>query len=172
MAGAGTDTTDVTVTVDIGDHNVSVELSYDGVNPEPLIVGYYDGLRLPSSAVTVSTDLLVDGMEPEPEVIDLDQVVAALKRHRVKAIVEMTGGGVATLFAGPTHEEPGYGTRFAAACGPGYFAGPNYTLPRVVVGDIFVGPDDDGGAPVTEPTTIDELVEAIVTQVNEGSPRG
>lgn len=41
------------------------------------------------------------------------------------AYVEMTGGGVATLYAGHTHEEPEWGTRYALVAGPGTYGEPS-----------------------------------------------
>lgn len=41
------------------------------------------------------------------------------------AYVEMTGGGVATIYAGPTHEEPDWGTRYTLVAGPGTYGNPS-----------------------------------------------
>lgn len=43
------------------------------------------------------------------------------------AYVEMTGGGCATIYAGPTFEQPDYGTRYFLVAGPGSFGNPSYS---------------------------------------------
>lgn len=77
--------------------------------------------------------------------VDMDKIVSIVRDdYGIPAYVEQTGGGTATIYAGPTHHEDGWGTRHAAAAGPGWFAGPHWTKGRGIVSDFFVGPDDDG----------------------------
>lgn len=56
--------------------------------------------------------------------IDFDRVVTLLHLADVPAYVEQTGGGCATIQAGPTFVNAHGDTVYAALCGPGYFAGP------------------------------------------------
>jgi len=99
-------------------------------------------------------------------VIDLDLVVAQLgELHGVSAFVEQTGGGVATIYAGPIRRQSaectcprsetltehdaecpvpagGY-ARYAAIAGPGVYGwgqGPS----TADLGDFYIGADDDG----------------------------
>jgi hypothetical protein len=82
-------------------------------------------------------------MATTERVIDLDLVVSYLKRADIFAYVEQTGGGTATIYAGPTHMEDGYGKRFAAIAGPGWFEGPAWTGGRGYMDDFYVGPDTE-----------------------------
>lgn len=78
--------------------------------------------------------------------VDLDRVVEVLRTvYGVEnAHVRQTGGGTATIYAGPTWEEPDWGTRYAVIAGPGWFEGPGFTRPRADTEELYVGPDDDG----------------------------
>ena len=59
----------------------------------------------------------------EPELLDFNQVVAALAAHGVEAHVEDTSGATATLFAGPWHLPNADGViRRAVSLGPGHYA--------------------------------------------------
>jgi hypothetical protein len=76
----------------------------------------------------------------------MDEVVKILTAKGVpNAYVEMTGGGCATIFAGPTFEEPDYGTRYMVAAGPGSF---RWTEDSIGHTDEFcIGADDYGDGP-------------------------
>lgn len=76
--------------------------------------------------------------------IDMDEVVAELALLGVKAYVEQTGGGCATIYAGEPFLDPDGDRRYPGLAGPGFFAGPGWTLGRGHRGDFTVGPDDDG----------------------------
>lgn len=76
--------------------------------------------------------------------IDLDLVVRYLhEEHRLEdAYVEQTGGGVATIYAGLSWEDPAIGTRWSAIAGPGSFS---YTAHSTAdLAEFYVGPDDQG----------------------------
>lgn len=81
----------------------------------------------------------------------MDAVVAILKSKGVdNAYVEQTGGGCATIFAGPTHEEPDYGKRYAVAAGPGAYGFHDGTQWHDSVGhtdEFCIGADDYGDGP-------------------------
>jgi hypothetical protein len=109
--------------------------------------------------------------------INLDRVVALLTARGVFAYVEQTGGGCATIYAGPTHHEPGWGDRYAACAGPGWFTGgqapeggPMFTGGRARLDDFVVGADDDGETTPTTPlhvgaTTEEDVADLIAAQV-------
>jgi hypothetical protein len=103
----------------------------------------------------------------------MDAVVELLRERGVaNAHVEQTGGGVATIFAGPTYEEPDYGTRYAVCAGPGRYGPPNVADTT----DFYVGPDDDGGNPdglvtVDPDWTVEQVTDAIETQANNHAQR-
>jgi hypothetical protein len=80
--------------------------------------------------------------------LNMDRVVELLKAKGVdNAYVEQTGGGVATIFAGPTFEEPEYGTRYAACAGPGTYGWQSDTPSMGSTEDFCVGADDYGDGP-------------------------
>ena len=85
----------------------------------------------------------------DPEVRSLDTIAAHLTKAGIPNVnVEMTGGGVATLYAGPTHDEEGWGIRYTLAAGPGWFE-PHWSAANARgfarIGDgLCFGPDDDG----------------------------
>lgn len=76
--------------------------------------------------------------------INLDVVVLFVRAFGVEATVEQTGGGTATIYAGGIRQEEGYGDRYAAVAGPGWFEGPGWTQGRASTEDFYVGPDDYG----------------------------
>jgi hypothetical protein len=78
--------------------------------------------------------------------VDLARVAEILNARGVEAFVEQTGGNVATLFAGPERDGPDdWGKVRSAACGPGWFEGPDWTLPRADWAELNVGVDDPYG---------------------------
>ena len=80
---------------------------------------------------------------------DLTAVCDDLWRsYGVRAYVDMTGGGTATIYAG---EQFTFSTRdgdeqqrWEVAAGPGFFRGPNYTYGTGYTDEFYVGADDDG----------------------------
>lgn len=101
--------------------------------------------------------------------LNMDEIVRVLRdEHGIgNAYVAMTGGGVATIFAGPTREEPDYGIRYAAVAGPGSYGwdtGPSVADTR----EFFIGPDDYGDAIAAEApadSTEVEVAALIAAQV-------
>lgn len=74
--------------------------------------------------------------------IDMQRVADMLReRGFANAYVEQTGGGCATLYAGPTREEEGWGERYAVAVGPGWFDGPGWSNPKCSTSECWIGPD-------------------------------
>lgn len=84
--------------------------------------------------------------------INLDEVVRLLQAEHgiANAYVEQTGGGCATIYAGPQHTDGNGDQRYAVAAGPGWFAGPGFTVARATPADFYIGPDDDGESEVIE----------------------
>lgn len=104
-----------------------------------------------------------------PETIDMDAIVGLLAAEGIDAYVEQTGGGCATLFAGRLDDDDRdvMHEGWAATAGPGYFAGPGWTLGRGVLGDFWIGRNDDGDTQAVAPNSADpresaELVAAVV----------
>jgi len=90
------------------------------------------------------------------DVIDLRAVVGLLSSVGIACNMEMTGGGVATIFAGEIVLRDGI-LRHAIAAGPG-----DYASGTAQVGEFGIGPDDDGADPdaVSFPTTNDPITVA------------
>lgn len=102
-------------------------------------------------------------------VVRFDRITDALKARGIPAYTEQTGGGVATIFAGPRWEEPGWGHRYTVLCGPGWFQDSHFTNPHGDTEDLNIGPDDDGAAPdyvrVPVEATREQIVELIVAEI-------
>lgn len=88
----------------------------------------------------------VDDVQP----INLDRVCSLVLAAGVPCEVEQTGGGTATIYAGPLHErsdDPDW-PRHAAAMGPGYFeqhiGRGAYLDARAWREECYIGADDDG----------------------------
>lgn len=99
--------------------------------------------------------------------ISLDHVVSVLRGSGVDGHVEQTGGGVATIYAGPPYIDTEGFTRYPAVAGPGWFEGSGFTDPRADLDEFCVGPDDDGET-VTEldaDGTVDQVASLITKQV-------
>lgn len=84
------------------------------------------------------------------DVIDLDQLVDVLQRLGLHAMTEMTGGGVATVYAGKVvGADPDLcdAPLYEACAGPGWFEGPYYSQPRATLNEFYVdrGPQDVSG---------------------------
>jgi hypothetical protein len=75
--------------------------------------------------------------------LNADAIAHFVSQEGVAAYVEQTGGGVATIYAGPTRQEPDYGKRFHTVVGPGEYGWGN--APSVMsLWELFIGPDDFG----------------------------
>jgi hypothetical protein len=81
--------------------------------------------------------------------IDFDALAALITNLGHTAIVEQTGGGVATIMVGEynTHD------RALVAAGPGWFNGPAWTQGRGSFDEFFWGRDDDGESTPTQEKT-------------------
>ncbi len=80
--------------------------------------------------------------------LDMERIVDILHNRGVHAYVEQTGGGCATIYAGPRREVEGE-SRYAASAGPGWFAGPGWMNGRAHTDEFYVGRDDDGESEYT-----------------------
>jgi hypothetical protein len=116
-------------------------------------------------------------------VLNLETVCSILHDKGVRAYVEQTGGGCATIYAGTQHPYPERGETWPAwdaAAGPGWFEQqPTRTADglhfegwfaegRADTSDFSVGPDDMGEGPYvmatdewTEQTVADEMLKLI-----------
>lgn len=80
-------------------------------------------------------------------VVDLDKVCDIMSRdHHIKAYVEQTGGGCATIYAGPKYTDDSGDGRYAIVAGPGWFEPTRLGNLRGVASldDFYIGVDDDG----------------------------
>lgn len=94
--------------------------------------------------------------EPPPEhLIDLDAVCAELHKMGHKAYVEMTGGGVATIYAGEKFIGPDGYDSYPTLGGPGWFTEPGYKRAFAQAGDFYIGPGDEDSQYVTIEVTDD-----------------
>jgi hypothetical protein len=75
--------------------------------------------------------------------LNLDTIVEQVRRAGVHAYVAQTGGGVATIYAGPLRVE-GELEYYAVAAGPGWFEGPGWENGRGDDADFTIGRDNDG----------------------------
>lgn len=102
--------------------------------------------------VTVTVDNMHAGEYRDDEdddravdMIDLDEVVVELRKMRIQAVVEQTGGNCATIYAGtPVYDPVEQYERYPVAAGPGHFLGPGWTNPRSFEEEFTLGRNDDG----------------------------
>ena len=98
--------------------------------------------------------------------IDLDEVVALLVGAGIEAVVEQTGGGCATIFAGPTRPhpfEPGC-LAHAAVLGPGRY-GWGQRPSVAALAELVIGPDDCGETRPIEVGLVGARDEAAVARL-------
>jgi len=105
----------------------------------------------------------------EERELDMDRIADLVSKAGVFAYVEQTGGGCATIYAGTLFKDEHDEERYPVAAGPGVFTGPNWTKPRGLVGDFYIGPDDDGETTTvircTEHDTEETIAALIVSMV-------
>jgi hypothetical protein len=100
-----------------------------------------------------------------PRVWNMDRIVALVRARFENAYVEMTGGGCATIYAGPIVTDGRGDQRYALIAGPGSYGGRGFGPDEdsVVGADFCYGNDDDGE---TEPiyltdTETEESIAAL-----------
>lgn len=98
----------------------------------------------------------------KPEQISLDRIADLIREAGIEiAFVKNTGGGCATLFAGPKTLEDGYGSRYTMVAGPGSFDKGGRSF--VSLSDFSYGPDKDDNA--SESRDIEEGTSESIAQV-------
>jgi hypothetical protein len=113
---------------------------------------------------------------PGDALVDMDALAAYLTDNGVPAYVEMTGGGVATIYAGEpstvTHPDRGQGpdatvtfTVYPVLIGPGTYMHRTYGRSVAYVGDFYLGADSEHpGLPVgVDGESIGFTLDAIVS---------
>lgn len=84
---------------------------------------------------------------PEGYDLNMDEVVDHLHGLGVSAYVEQTGGGCATIYAGPTQQGSDFprtpAVTYAAVAGPGSY-GWGQRPSAAMLGDFYIGADDMG----------------------------
>lgn len=154
----------------------------DDTGPDAAIVDIEEALHDAMEAAALD-----DAPAPPPSIeFPLDAVVEAVTRQGIPAYVEMTGGGVATIYAGEREEVIVDGLRYMEhpiAAGPGWFEGPNYTLGTATTDDFYIGRNNDdsqdggyltfadvlesGSDPITVAARL--IVEAITKHKSKGT---
>lgn len=115
----------------------SFECDSCGDTFEPTQIGR--DLSAPNGEVIIWCESCVEGDDFTFEMRDL---VAAFTAINIEAHVDMTGGGVATMFVGEVVGRDEFeGTRRVAAIGPGEYLNGDDALGYW--GELFIGPDTD-----------------------------
>lgn len=121
-----------------------------------------------ASAYDLNDDPQDDFRNDDPEgVVSLDAIALALTARGFPASVEHTGGGCATLYAGPPDHDGTTG-RYSAVVGPGWFHSDHRTDARATTLDLYWGPDDDGRSePVKAAPDMSEadVIDAITAYI-------
>ena len=87
--------------------------------------------------------------------LDMNRICEEIEAKGVSAYVEMTGGGVATIYAGNDH----------AVCilaGPGAFAGDAYTLPEADSEGFAVSREDGSEGEVVSPDADETAIATLI----------
>lgn len=140
------------------DARASIEATVRGLL-DPVIVGDSEYVL---NGVTVEVEPM-DEITPARRVVDLDKVCDIMSReHHVKAYVEQTGGGCATIYAGPKYTDDSGDGRYAIVAGPGWFEPTRLGRHGVAaLDDFYIGVDDDGMSDVLYAYTAeDEMANA------------
>jgi hypothetical protein len=111
--------------------------------------------------------------EHASEEFDMDEVARLVRAAGVDCVLDTSGGGCATIWAGPRRHKEGWGPRFAALAGPGRFGWGR--VPSVaLVEDFYVGPDAaDADATSTAQVgarTPELIAKLIVAQARKADP--
>jgi hypothetical protein len=100
--------------------------------------------------------------------VDLDALAVALRERGHDAMVEQTGGNVATLYAGPQALDRRGEPRWAAAAGPGWFEGPAQEVFADTT-ELYVGPDGDDTWEVAVPAhaSTGQIVTLLIAVIDD-----
>ena len=103
--------------------------------------------------------------EDDGSVFDMDELASAIRSAlRVPVVVEMTGGGVATMYVGDPVGDPDgeLGARYPVVLGPGTF-GYGVHPSWGNWGDFVIGPDNDSadGVLTDETWSVDRAVDTV-----------
>jgi hypothetical protein len=148
-------------------------------------VGYFqaedaaEATAAAAAAAVAAAAAIVAGDEapdaPAGHLLHLEEVARLVREAGVNCVLDTSGGGVATLWAGPTRHESGYGIRFAALAGPGSY-GWGQRPSTGTTAEFFVGPDDNGQVDPLDVATVGARTELqvaalIVAQARLVDPR-
>jgi hypothetical protein len=105
---------------------------------------------------------------PDDTRVDLDALAVALRERGHDAMVEQTGGNVATLYAGPQALDRRGEARWAAAAGPGWFEGPAQEAFADTT-ELYVGPDGNDTWEVAVPAhaSTGQIVTLLVAVIDD-----
>lgn len=130
-------------------------------------VGYFqDEDAADAAAAVAAAQTAGQGQDDAPGAgaghpLHLEEVARLVRDAGVNCVLDTSGGGIATIWAGPTRHETGYGIRFAALAGPGSF-GWGHTPSRGTTAEFFIGPDDNGEASPLDLAAVDARTDAQV----------
>lgn len=106
--------------------------------------------------------------------LDMDLICTLIHAAGLPAYVEQTGGGCATIQAGPTRLNGNGDSIYAALCGPGWFESfdlnqaPPFQRGRAHTDDCYVGADDQGDTEAWAAGDSDDeqsVAERIITTI-------
>ncbi len=101
--------------------------------------------------------------------IDLERLADAVRqRTGAEAYVEQTGGGCATLYAGPQWTDEHGDQRYSVVVGPGWFDGPGWRHGYASYEECHVSRDDDvtPGFEMPKGASIDQMADLITAEVS------
>jgi len=104
-----------------------------------------------------------------PHLIDLVALADALRHRGYGAVVEQTGGGMVTLFAGRRELDRHGELRWSAAVGPGRYENGQRQQPVADPAGCVIGPDGDDtwAIPVPGSWALETLVELTAAVIDE-----
>jgi hypothetical protein len=133
-----------------------------------------------ATAHAAAPDLLPDAPDPDmlrllreaytgghDSLIDLQALADILNERGHQAVIEHTGGGTATLYAGHLAADRHGDPRWSAAVGPGWFNTPGFGAPMADRADFYLGPDADDTwfVTVTATDSLGDIADIITTVI-------
>lgn len=127
----------------------------------------------PSRSVVSVALVESDAVRLPDGAFSMDDVVSVLRTMKLDAYVEMTGGGVATIYAGTQYRSPEDDGLYPAVAGPGTYQHRDYGVSVAHFSEFVVGPDyseEWWEADVVGALTVQRIAELIALQV--AAPNG
>lgn len=139
---------------------------YEPTHYDRTIESYqHDSLEAPD-CWRITRDPQASPCRPDYTNVDLDKMVDILQRLGLHAFVEMTGGGVATMYVGKVvGSDPDLcdAPLYEVCAGPGWFEGPGYSQPRATFDEFYIGADGNDDGPLDDcPTSFVDAMRRIM----------